>query len=67
MADPHPLDGKLEPEARDGCQSGADAALLSIAVSLKRIADAVAPANGQDLGTTIFFAGQAVERFLGSR
>ena len=37
---PHPLEGKYEPEARD-CRNAQDAALMSIAVSLKRIADAL--------------------------
>lgn len=35
-----PLEGKLEPEARD-CGLLSDAALLSIAISLKRIADTI--------------------------
>lgn len=34
----HPLDGKMEPEARDE-RSIQDAAMVSMAVSLKRIAD----------------------------
>lgn len=33
------LHGKLEPETRDGYNCPADAALTSIAISLKRIAD----------------------------
>lgn len=37
----HPLDGKFEPEAKDIVSSQADAALVSIAVSVKRIADAL--------------------------
>lgn len=37
--EPHSLDGRLEPEAREVIRSAADAALVSIAVSLKRIAD----------------------------
>lgn len=36
--EPSRLEGKLEPEARD-CQSVQEAALLSLAVSMKRIAD----------------------------
>lgn len=36
---PHPLDGKFEPEAKDVSSSITDAAAVSIAVSLKRIAD----------------------------
>ena len=35
---PHPLEGKLEPECRD-VQSPMECAALSIAISLKRIAD----------------------------
>lgn len=35
------LDGKLEPEAKDGCSSLTEAATLSIAISLKRIADSM--------------------------
>jgi len=59
----HPLDGKFEPEAKDIITSQSDAALVSIAVSLKRIADAVAPADGQDIGTTLFY----MEQRLGPR
>lgn len=36
---PSRLEGKLEPEAKDGCSSLTEAATLSIAISLKRIAD----------------------------
>ena len=36
---PHELDGKLEPEAKPIHTCISDAALLSIAVSMKRIAD----------------------------
>ena len=41
MSTPHPheLDGKLEPEAKPIHTCISDAALLSIAVSMKRIAD----------------------------
>ena len=39
---PHPLDDKLEPETRDMT----DAALYSIAISLKRIADVLSPCGG---------------------
>lgn len=39
----HPLDGAFEPEAKDITSSQADAALVSIAVSLKRIADVIEP------------------------
>lgn len=37
---PHPLEGKFEPEARDA-GTLSEAALTSIAVSLKRIADTI--------------------------
>lgn len=45
------LDGKLEPEAKDGFGCPSDAALVSIAISLKRIADAVSfqPTGPQNL------------------
>lgn len=43
----HPLDGKFEPEAKDIVSSQADAALVSIAVSLKRIADAFNSSNDE--------------------
>ena len=43
--DAHRLDGKLEPEAKD-CASLTEASLLSIAVSMKRLADHLA---GTDL------------------
>lgn len=39
--DAHPFDGKFEPEAKGIVSSQSDAALVSIAVSLKRIADAL--------------------------
>lgn len=42
MGETSPLDGKLEPEAKDGCSSPSEAALVSMAVSLKRIADELA-------------------------
>lgn len=38
-ATPHRLDGKFEPEAKDGCASLTEAALISLAISMKRIAD----------------------------
>lgn len=40
-AEPHILEGKFEPEAREVHTCISDAALTSIAVSLKRIADAL--------------------------
>lgn len=60
----HPLFQKLEPEANHGLDPN-HSVLASIAVSLKRIADAVAPASGQDIEITLFYAGQAVERLAG--
>lgn len=47
--EPHSLDGRLEPEAREVIRSAADAALVSIAVSLKRIAD-VLQVDPQNMG-----------------
>lgn len=38
----HRLDGVLEPEAKDGASSLIEATAISIAISLKRIADAFA-------------------------
>lgn len=38
---PHPLEGKYEPESRD-VQTPLEAAAMSIAISLKRIADHLA-------------------------
>lgn len=38
---PHRLDGKLEPEAKAGTTSLSEASVLSIAVSLKRMADTI--------------------------
>ena len=40
---PHPLEGKYEPESRD-VQTPLEAAAMSIAISLKRIADHLEPA-----------------------
>lgn len=37
--EPSRLDGKLEPEAKNGCSSLTEAATLSLAISMKRIAD----------------------------
>ena len=34
----------------------------SIAFSLKRIADALAPVNGQDIGNTLYYIEQAISR-----
>lgn len=50
-----PLDGKFEPEAKTGCASPEHAALTSIAVSLKRIADTLdGTAAGVCVTETIF-------------
>ena len=57
---PHPLHDKLEPEARD-CRTPADAALTSIAVSMKRIADALHGGYGHvGLETSIAFLEQSI-------
>jgi len=56
------LEGKLEPEARD-CRDPISAATISAAVSLKRIADVLAPTLGQDVGTTLFY----IEQMLAQR
>ena len=42
MSEPHPLDGLLEPASAPY----RDAALVSIAISLKRLADHLAPNDG---------------------
>lgn len=52
------LDGKLEPEAQPAA-SMSDAALISIAVSLKRIADAVSGPDKPDIVWLAELAGQA--------
>lgn len=36
--------------------------LVSLAISLKRIADAIAPIDGQDIGNTLWYIEQAVSR-----
>lgn len=46
------LDGKLEPEAEDGCSSLTEAATLSLAISMKRIADVLEGGNPERM--TIF-------------
>ena len=47
----HPLEGKYEPEAR-WVQTPNEAALMSIAISLKRIADQLDGSGGADRLTT---------------
>lgn len=44
------FDGKMEPEAKDGFGCVSDAALTSIAISLKRIADALS-GDGENIFT----------------
>lgn len=53
------LEGKLEPEAADA-RTSEQAALTSLAVSMKRIADALVPVAGQDVGSTLFYIEQAL-------
>jgi hypothetical protein len=53
---PHPLEGKLEPECRE-VPTPMECAALSIAISAKRIADALAgPDAGQAISTNIYHA-----------
>ena len=53
---PHPLEGKLEPECRD-VRSPMECAALSIAISLKRIADAIEGTSERHaLADSIYFA-----------
>lgn len=55
---------QLEPEARDAhaakLQTLWGAAVLSKSISLKRIADAVAPRDGQNIGATLFYIEQRI-------
>jgi hypothetical protein len=53
----HPFDGKFEPEAKDIITSQSDAALVSIAVSLKRIADAFdsSDSGGRPQGSVLWW------------
>lgn len=37
-----------------------EASEVSIAISLKRIADAIAPENGQDIGLTFYYIEQSI-------
>jgi hypothetical protein len=56
---PHELDGKFEPQAKTVATCISDAALTSIAVSLKRIADALDGGDGtQGIKNTLFFLEQ---------
>jgi hypothetical protein len=60
---PSSLDGKLEPEAKHGFVTPSDAALVSIAVSLKRIADAMS-GNGtsQGMDLSLFYISETLQR-----
>jgi len=59
--DPHVLEGKFEPESKGVRSSLKDAALTSIAVSLKRIADKFDGGHGHELEDMLFNAGRAFE------
>jgi hypothetical protein len=59
LTKPHELDGKFEPESKAVTTCISDAALTSIAVSLKRIADAFDGGEGsQGIQNTLFFLEQ---------
>jgi hypothetical protein len=60
LSKPPGLDGKLEIEAKNITTRIADAAFVSIAVSLKRIADALDGGDGshQGIRDTLFFLEQ---------
>ena len=61
LAAPHELDGKFEPQAKAVTTCISDAALVSIAVSLKRIADALdGDGAGQGLATSLFLLEQTI-------
>lgn len=61
LTKPHELDGRFEPEAKTVTTCVSDAALTSIAVSLKRIADALDGGDGsQGIQNTLFFLEQKV-------
>lgn len=55
-----PIIEKMEPEMKDlsFLDSIGEAATVSIAISLKRIADTLAPVAGQDIGSTLFYIEQ---------
>lgn len=57
MDEPHPLDGKLEPEMKGSTDERAP--LYSIAISLKRIADALEGKDTYALSNMMENAGQA--------
>jgi hypothetical protein len=55
-----PVIDKMEPETKELglLDTLGEAATISIAISLKRIADALAPVAGQDIGSTLFYIEQ---------
>jgi hypothetical protein len=56
---PHELDGKFEPQAKTVTTCISDAALTSIAVSMKRIADALDGGDAfQGIQNSIYFLEQ---------
>jgi hypothetical protein len=64
----HPFDGQFEPQAEAVAKGNPyiplpEIAQASIAISLKRIADTLAPRGGQDIGDTLFH----IEQYLGPR
>lgn len=61
LTSPHILDGRFEPEAKVVITTISDAALTSIAVSLKRIADKLDSPHGHELDDIAFQAGIAFE------
>ena len=59
LSKPHELDGRFEPEAKTVTTCISDAALTSIAVSLKRIADAFdGGSRSQGIQDTLFYLEQ---------
>jgi hypothetical protein len=59
LSKPHELDGRFEPEAKTVTTCISDAALTSIAVSLKRIADAFdGGEKSQGIQNTLLFLEQ---------
>lgn len=61
LSGPHELDGRFEPEAKTVTTCISDAALTSIAVSLKRIADAFDGGDtSQGIQNTLFFLEQKI-------
>jgi len=61
LSKPHELDGRFEREAKTVTTCISDAALTSIAVSLKRIADAMDGGNAsQGIQNSLFFLEQGM-------